>query len=153
VARYVVLLRGINVGGKNKLSMAALRSCLEGLGCENVATYIQSGNVVLDSPKGAKALAAEIETVLPKQFKLDSKLIKVLALPKATYKAVVNKRPKGFGDDPGTYHSDALFLMEGLTLKEAVAAFDPREGVDTMWPGKGIIPPAVERAAHQDPAH
>lgn len=137
--RYVVLLRGINVGGKNKLSMAALKSCLEEMGCTNVATYIQSGNVVLDSPKGAKALAAEIETVLPRKFKLDSELIKVLALPKATYKAMVDKRPKGFGDEPGKFHSDAIFLMDGLALKEAVAAFDPREGVDTMWPGKGVI--------------
>jgi uncharacterized protein (DUF1697 family) len=139
VARYVVLLRGINVGGKNKLSMAALKSCLEDLGCENVATYIQSGNVVLDSAKGAKALAAEIEAVLPRKFNLDSELIKVLALPKATYRAIVDKRPQGFGDEPGKYHSDAIFLMEGLSMKDAVAAFDPREGVDAMWPGKGVI--------------
>lgn len=137
--RYVVLLRGINVGGKNKLSMKALKACLEGMGCESVATYIQSGNVVLDSAKGAKALEVEIEKVLPRTFKLDSELIKVLALPKATYKAVVSKRPKGFGDEPGKYHSDAIFLMAGLSLKEAVAAFDPREGVDAMWPGKGVI--------------
>jgi uncharacterized protein (DUF1697 family) len=139
VPRYVVLLRGINVGGKNKLSMAALKTALEEIGCDNVATYIQSGNVILDSKRGAAALEAEIEKILPKKFKLDSDLIKVLALPRATYRAMVHKRPKGFGDEPGKYHSDAIFLMEGLPLKEAVTAFDPREGVDTMWPGKGII--------------
>jgi uncharacterized protein (DUF1697 family) len=139
VARYVVLLRGINVGGKNKLSMTALKACLEELGCENVATYIQSGNVVLDSSKSAKALAAEIEKVLPRKFKLDSELIKVLALSKAAFKAVVSKRPKGFGDEPGKYHSDAIFPMEGLTLKTALAVFDPREGVDELWAGRGVI--------------
>lgn len=137
--RYVVLLRGINVGGKNTLAMRALKECLEELGCENVATYINSGNVVLDSTKSAKAIAAEIEKVLPAKFKLDSELIKVLALPKATYKAMIAERPKGFGDEPGKYHSDAIFLMEGLSLKDAVGAFDPREGVDTMWPGKDVI--------------
>ncbi|MBN8475852.1 HAD-IC family P-type ATPase, partial [Sulfuritalea sp.] len=80
-----------------------------------------------------------IEKVLPAKFKLDSELIKVLALPKATYKAMIAERPKGFGDEPGKYHSDAIFLMEGLSLKDAVGAFDPREGVATMWPGKDVI--------------
>ena len=43
--RYVVLLRGINVGGKNKIPMAALKECLEDQGLRDVRTYIQSGNV------------------------------------------------------------------------------------------------------------
>ena len=137
--RYVILLRGINVGGKNTLSMAKLKSALEELGCENVATYINSGNVVADSKKSATAIEAEIEKELPRRFKLDSELIRVLALPKATYKKMVSGRPKGFGDEPGQYHSDAIFLMRGLKLKDALSAFDPREGVDAFWPGKGVI--------------
>jgi uncharacterized protein (DUF1697 family) len=138
VPRYVILLRGINVGGKNKLSMAALKTCLEELGYESVATYINSGNVVLDSKKSAAAIEAEIEKVLPKTFKLDSELIRVLALTKAQFKAAVAGRPKGFGDEPGKYHSDAIFLMGGK-VAEAVKAFSPREGVDQLWPGKGVI--------------
>lgn len=138
MARYVVLLRGINVGGKNTLSMTALKACLEELGCENVATYINSGNVVLDSSRGAKALGAEIEKVLPQTFKLDSELIRVLALPRATYKKMVDGRPKGFGDQPGKYHSDAIFLMSGK-VADAIKVFDPREGVDELWPGTGVI--------------
>ncbi len=138
MARYVVLLRGIDVGGKNKLSMAALKTCLEALGCTNVSTYINSGNVVLDSTKSADAIGAEIERVLPKTFKLDSELIKVLALGKANFKAMVLGKPKGFGEQPRKYHSDAIFLMEGK-VSEAVKAFDPREGVDALWPGKGVI--------------
>jgi uncharacterized protein (DUF1697 family) len=46
---YVILVRGINVGGKNKVSMAGLRTCLEELGCSRVSTYIASGNVILES--------------------------------------------------------------------------------------------------------
>ena len=135
----MVLLRGINVGGKNKLSMAALKQALEELGYENVATYINSGNVVLDSAKTAKAIEAEIETVLPRKFKLDSNLIRVLALTKTAFKAVVGKRPKGFGDEPMKYHSDAIFLMRDIKVNDAVEVFDPREGVDAFWPGKGVI--------------
>lgn len=47
--KYVALLRGINVGGKNVVTMAALKLCLEQTGVENVETCIQSGNVLFDS--------------------------------------------------------------------------------------------------------
>ena len=137
--RYVVLLRGINVGGKNKLSMAALKGTLEDLGYTNVAPYINSGNVVLDSAKSAATIEGEIEKVLPAKFKLDSDLIKILALPKARFKAMCAARPKGFGEAPGTYHTDAIFLMGDTDSKAAFAAFSPREGVDQVWPGKGVI--------------
>lgn len=136
--KYVVLLRGINVGGKNKLSMAELKRTLDELGYENVATYINSGNLVLESRKSAGAIEAEIEKVLPDRFKLDSDLIRVLALPGARYRKMIEGRPKGFGDHPGKYHSDAIFLMNG-TVAEAVKAFSPREGVDELWPGQGLI--------------
>ena len=49
---WIVLLRGVNVGGRRKLPMAALRELLGGVGFENVRTYIQSGNIVLDSLDG-----------------------------------------------------------------------------------------------------
>ena len=78
---YVILLRGINVGGKNKISMAELKALLEEEGCEDIVTYIQSGNVVLRSDLPAKMLGAKIEKSLPKKFKLDSSLIKIVALP------------------------------------------------------------------------
>ena len=51
---------------------------------------------------------------------------------------MVASRPKGFGDEPAKYHSDAIFLMDGK-VAEAMGAFSPREGVDTVWPGKGVI--------------
>jgi uncharacterized protein (DUF1697 family) len=139
VGKHVVLLRGINVGDKNPLPMAKLRECLEELGYTNVATYINSGNVVLETSKSAAAIEREIEAVLPRKFKLHSELIKVLALPAATYRKMVASRPKGFGEKPDTYHSDAIFLMGGTRVKDAMSAFSPREGVDAVWPGTGVI--------------
>jgi uncharacterized protein (DUF1697 family) len=63
VQTYVVLLRGINVGGKNILPMKELAMLLERLGYQNVRTYIQSGNVVLRSAtRPGDEIAAEIET-------------------------------------------------------------------------------------------
>lgn len=136
---YVVLLRGINVGGKNKVPMAELRELLDELGFSAVRTYIQSGNVVLRSRKGAPAVRSTIEAALPERFSLDTELLKVLVLTAAQLRAVVDECPAGFGDEPDTYHSDAIFLMEGLELGDALAVFSPREGVDAIWPGKGVI--------------
>lgn len=61
---YVVLLRGINVGGRNKLSMADLRRLCASIGCTDVATYIQSGNVVLDSALTADDLCHQVQAAI-----------------------------------------------------------------------------------------
>ena len=135
---FLVLLRGINVGGKNKISMAELKGCLEGLGFSEVSTFIVSGNVVLASDRNADAIAAEIEAVLPKAFHIDSELVKVLVLTRDQLQAVVDDRPKGFGDQPDKYHSDAIFLI-GIETAEVMPIFNPREGVDRVWPGHGVV--------------
>jgi uncharacterized protein (DUF1697 family) len=135
---YVVLIRGINVGGRNKVPMATLRTCLEKLGFRNVSTFIASGNVILASDKSAEEVRAQIEEALPKNFQLDSELIKVLVLTGAQLQAVIDHKPKGFGEQPEKYHSDAVFLI-GIDPAEAMQVFKPREGVDTVWPGDGVI--------------
>jgi len=138
VTSYVVLLRGINVGGKNKVPMADLRRLLEDLGYSDVSTYIASGNVLLRSDRPADEIKGRIEKALPKAFRLDSDLVAVLVLTHAQLQAVIDGKPKGFGEQPGKFHSDAIFLM-GIEAAEAMQAFDPREGVDKVWPGDGVI--------------
>ncbi len=135
---YVVLLRGINVGGKNLVPMAALKTCLEELGFANVSTYIASGNVILESEKSAEDTGARIEAALTRSFKLDSELIKVLVLTRAQLQAVIDHKPDGFGEHPNKYHSDAVFLI-GIDSAHAISVFNPREGVDKVWPGDGVI--------------
>jgi uncharacterized protein (DUF1697 family) len=135
---YVILLRGINVGGKNKVPMAALRKCLEELGFSNVSTYIASGNVILESDKHPDKIKAQAEAALVENFKLDSELIKVLVLTRSQLQDVIDKKPEGFGEQPEKYHSDAIFLI-GIDSTEAMSVFDPREGVDNVWPGDGVI--------------
>ena len=68
---WIVLLRGVNVGGANRLSMADLREAMIGLGHTDVSTYIQSGNIVLQSPGIDRAeLAAEICATVKSRFGL-----------------------------------------------------------------------------------
>ena len=135
---YLVLLRGINVGGKNKVPMAELRKLLEDLGYSDVSTYIASGNVFLRSDRSASTVKQQIEEALPRTFRLDSELVAVLVLTDAQLRAIVERRPKGFGDQPGTYHSDAVFLM-GIDAASVMPVFDPRPGVDRVWPGDGVV--------------
>ena len=135
---YVILLRGINVGGKNMVPMAGLRKCLEEEGFSYVSTYIASGNVILKSDKSTNDVQAQIEGVLPQNFKLDDGFIKVLVLTHDQLQAIINNKPNGFGEQPEKYHSDAIFLME-IDSAEAMAAFTPREGVDQVWVGNGVI--------------
>ena len=138
MTRYLVLLRAINVGGRNKLPMGPLRTLLEELGYSDVSTYIASGNVILSSERPAGEIRHEIEVALPKAFRLDSELIAVLVLSRAQLRAVVDGKPRGFGDHPDTHHSDAIFLM-GIDASAAMESFDPRPGVDRVWPGDGVI--------------
>lgn len=130
----VVLIRGINVGGKNPVKMAALRELLEHLGCTNVETLLVSGNAIVDG--GPKDLAMKLEAELPKRFTLHDEVVKVLVLTAAQLRKIVADRPKGFGAKPDTYHSDALFLI-GIPVDMSI--FDPREGVDAVWPGTGVV--------------
>jgi uncharacterized protein (DUF1697 family) len=68
-AAHVALLRGINVGGKNKVPMADLSEVFEEAGCTSVRTYIQSGNVVFEAPRGgAGKLAAALAARIARRF-------------------------------------------------------------------------------------
>ena len=134
----VVLLRGINVGGKNKIPMAELKRFLEEQGFEDVVTYIQSGNTVLRSDLSAKKLSAKIENSLPKKFKLDSSVIKILALDRKTFKKVIAQAPKEFGKDNSKYRYYVLFPM-GTRTSQAIKEIDVREGIDKAWQGDAAI--------------
>ncbi len=135
---YLLLLRGINVGGKNKIRMAELQLFLETEGCSDVTTYIQSGNVIVKSNLTASVLSQKIEEKLPKKFQIDSDTIKILALTKVQLQEIVDNKPEGFGDQPEKYHSDVIFLLS-IAVEQVMPAFSPLEGVDVVWPGNGVI--------------
>jgi uncharacterized protein (DUF1697 family) len=67
---YILLLRGINVGGNNMIKMIELKDMLEKMGLSSVQTYINSGNVVFESEAGAKALQSKIEQEIIKRLGL-----------------------------------------------------------------------------------
>ena len=97
---HIVLIRGINVGGKNKVLMASLRECLEQLGFSNVSTYIASGNVILESDKNAYEISErDRRGFVRNALKLDDEFIKVLVLTREQLPGIVNdNKPEGFGE-------------------------------------------------------
>jgi uncharacterized protein (DUF1697 family) len=138
VARHVALLRGINVGGKNAIPMPTLKTCFEEAGFANVATYIQSGNVVFDAPSSRQAeLTRRIEGILRKAFgHYDAS---VVVRSRSQMRAIVERAPKGFGTEPATYRYDVVFLKPPLTAKTAIKEVSTKEGVDRIWAGTGVL--------------
>ncbi len=135
--QYLALLRGINVGGKNIIKMADLKSAFEAMGLLNVITYIQSGNVLFQSDeKDKKILTDKIEKGLSKTFKYEAKLVIVSY---KELKEIINEAPRGFGKEPDTFRYDVIFLKEPLTSKEAIKNVSVKEGVDSAHAGKRAL--------------
>ena len=78
--KYIVLLRGINVSGKNKIPMVTLRELLNDLEFQNVQTYIQSGNIILTSEQSKLEVSKRIKKGILKKFDLDIHVIVKTAL-------------------------------------------------------------------------
>lgn len=89
--KHIAFLRGINVGGKNKIKMETLREVCAAIGFENVKTYINSGNIIFETKKtDDKKLAAEIENAIEKEFSFK---IKVIVRAIAEIETIVKNNP------------------------------------------------------------
>jgi uncharacterized protein (DUF1697 family) len=137
VPSYVALLRGINVGGKNLIKMPALKACFEGSGFDEVATYIQSGNVLFTSPATpTTALTLRIEAMLADAFDY---VPTVVVRNRKQMRAIVEGAPKGFGAQAAKYRYDVIFLKEPISAKAALKTVPTKPGVDEVYAGTGVL--------------
>jgi uncharacterized protein (DUF1697 family) len=121
---HVGLLRGINVGGRNKVAMADLRKVVESLGHGNVATYIQSGNVVFTSNHtDTAAIAAELERALAEALGRRSS---VVVLSRAELATVIADNPFPEEANPTRVHVIFRGAVVGAEEAAAVAAAERR---------------------------
>jgi uncharacterized protein (DUF1697 family) len=97
---YVALLRGINLGARNRVAMADLRAVVEQAGGEDVRTYVQSGNVVFRSRSSAARLAGSLEAGIRRTLGLD---IAVLVKTQRELAKLVERNPFASAD-PSTLH-------------------------------------------------
>jgi uncharacterized protein (DUF1697 family) len=123
VPTYVALLRGINLGARNRLAMADLRRVLEELGFERVRTHLQSGNAVFKAGiRSAAAVEKAVEQAIMDQLGMD---VRVLVRTPAQLRKVLAVNPFGArATDHARYM--VVFLEKPLT-KKAVADVDPEK--------------------------
>jgi uncharacterized protein (DUF1697 family) len=134
---YLALLRGINVGGKNIIKMAALKACFEDMGFAGVTTYIQSGNVLFKaSSQNREKLGSKIDNALAKQFNYT---YPVFVISHNELQHAVGHAPEGFGANPDEYRYDVIFVKKPLTATTAIKSISTKEGVDTAHAGKGVL--------------
>ncbi|MEJ3404766.1 DUF1697 domain-containing protein [Rathayibacter sp. YIM 133350] len=136
VRSYVALLRGINVGGKNLISMAALADSFRDAGYDDVRTYIQSGNVLFTSKKtSSRTLEDALERMLRERFEIP---ILVVVRSRDELAEIIDAAPPNHGSDD--LRSDVYFLKHPLTGAQALAEVpELREGVDTISAGPGVL--------------
>lgn len=130
---YLALLRGINVGGKNIITMADLRTCFINAGYTQVHTYIQSGNVLFSATTtDAGQLETTIEQTLEATFGYTGAVVVLSATELCD---VVAEAPKHFGAKPDTYRYNVFFLKRPLAPQAAAKDIVLRDGVDTLHIG------------------
>jgi uncharacterized protein (DUF1697 family) len=119
VGRHVVLLRGINLGSRNRVAMPRLREVLDAAGFDDVATYLQSGNVVLSSAKNADDVRRECERLIAKELGLE---VDVVVRSRAELAKVVERDPLGkVATSPKRYQVSFLAARPPAGLKARLA--------------------------------
>lgn len=108
---FVALLRGVNVGGNNMISMRALKESFETMGFANVSTYINSGNIIFQSKESdPRKLERKIEQMLSSDYQLESK---VVVRSQSEMEQLVQTLPRKWGDD-SSFRYNVVFLRHSI---------------------------------------
>jgi uncharacterized protein (DUF1697 family) len=135
-ATYVALLRGINVGGNNIISMSDLKACVEQLGHSRVRTYINSGNVIFQSDRtDARQIERALETALAPRFKAP---IAVVARDLQQMRDTLAHVPAGWltADDLRRY---VIFLRHTIDRPEVMERFTFKPEVEGLTYAPGVL--------------
>jgi uncharacterized protein (DUF1697 family) len=115
--------------------MADLKTCFEAQDLGDVASYIQSGNVVFTSGASASEIERRLEGAIAKRFDCHTS---VMLRSRKQMQDIVARAPKRFGADPVKYRYDVVFL-KGLSATAAVEDIAGKPGVDEVTAGAGVI--------------
>jgi uncharacterized protein (DUF1697 family) len=134
--KYVALLRGINVGGNHLIKMVDLKACFEEQRLRDVATYIQSGQVVFSAAARPADIVRRLEAAILARFDCRTS---VMLRSRQEMEQIVARAPKGFGALPEKYRYDVIFLNPPLTAEAAMTKVATKAGVDQAHPGVGVL--------------
>lgn len=129
--RYIALLRGINISGKNKVSMAELKQGFENLNYTKVKTYLNSGNVIFSSDEADTIkTTSRIEEMIKNQFRLD---IPVFVISKEELEDILHHAPDWWGDESKEIYDNLIFIMPPATFKDVYNEIgEPKEGLEKI---------------------
>lgn len=140
--KYVALLRGINVGGNNKVEMKRLKAVFENAGMAGVGTYINSGNVIFSHDKQKDStLTAILESSIEIEFGFH---VGVLIKSKEEIEEVLAVVPAEWQNDK-SMKCDVVFLWEGMDEKSAIEQLKARDGIDEFRVVPGVVVWKVDR--------
>lgn len=116
MTRYIALLRGINISGKNKIAISELKDGISALGFSDVKTYLNSGNAVFSSDITDKAvLSGSIKTMISDRFCLD---IPVFVISQEELKELLTYAPDWWGTDNKDIYDNLIFMLPPLCYDE-----------------------------------
>jgi uncharacterized protein (DUF1697 family) len=139
---FVALLRGINVGGKNKVDMMQLKAVFEDAGMTSVRTYINSGNVIFDTTERGRArLTQRIEKTIVRRFGFK---VEVLLRDLKTMRALVKEIPTGWTDD-ATSRCYVMFLWDDVARPSVLKQVTFKPEMDEVRYVAGAIVWRVDR--------
>ncbi len=129
--RYIALLRGINVGGNNKVAMSELRVCFESLGFTDVATYINSGNVLFSVDKTNESnLVSRCEEAIESQFGF---AVVVTVISVVHFREAIDNAPSWWAhDNSKEFRNDALFVIPPTSPKVVLAEIQKKASTVDM---------------------
>ncbi len=114
--RYIALLRGVNISGKNKISMSELKKEFAELGFTEVVTYLNSGNVMFSSEiADEKDLSNKIRSMINERFGFN---VPVLIVLQEELKEVLNHTPGWWGDDNKEIYDNLIFMIPPLSYEK-----------------------------------
>lgn len=136
--RYVALLRGINISGKNKIPMAELKKGVEGLGFIEVKTYMNSGNVAFSSDEDeTEKITKQIEAMIKKHFGFD---IPVFVISKEKLEDILRNAPEWWGNDNKEIYDNLIFIMPPVTFSDVYKEIgEPKEEFEKIKDYKEAI--------------
>lgn len=138
VKRYIALLRGINISGKNKVSMAELKTGFEKLGFKEVKTYLNSGNVIFSGDEcDTKAFANRIEVMIKNQFGLD---IPVFVISIEVLEDILQNAPDWWGNDDKELYDNLIFIMPPAKFSDVYNEIgEPKNELEKIKAYKEVI--------------
>jgi len=126
---FVALLRGVNVGGNNMISMSSLKKSFETMGFTNVVTYINSGNIIFKSKEAdARKLESKIEKMLLRDYQLGSKVV-LRSLSEMA--KLVQSLPRNWGAD-SNWRYNVIFLRHTIDSEKILAELEVKKDIEEV---------------------